>query len=68
MSVIACIMPKERRGLKLLLAIKDDPLLYFTRLMNAEGSFAWMQVDGRPLVMLNDATGIQHVLQSKSET
>ena len=56
-------IPQDRRGLRLLLAIKREPLHYFTRLMNKEGSYAWLRVDGRPLVMLNDATGIEHVLQ-----
>ncbi len=59
-------IPRERRGLKLLLAIKRDPLQYFVRLMGQEGPYAWMKINGRLLVMLNDATGIEHVLQGNS--
>ena len=60
-------IPDERNGLRLLLSIKSDPLHYFTNLMNREGAYAWLRVDGRPLLMLNDATGIEHVLQRKCD-
>jgi cytochrome P450 len=60
-------IPAERRGLKLWRGINRDPLHYFTQLANDTGSYAWLSILGRPLLMLNDATGIQHVLQDKAE-
>lgn len=56
-------VPAERRGIKLALRIKRDPLAYFTRLMREEGPFAWYALRGQRILMLNDATGIEHVLQ-----
>jgi cytochrome P450 len=55
-------IPKERRGLRLLMAVQKDPLAYFTQLMHQEGPYAWLKLNGQPLLMLNDATGIEHVL------
>lgn len=63
----ATAIPKARRGLRLLRDVRRDPLGYFTRLMQQEGAFAWLHLGGRPLLMLNDTTGIQHILQDNAE-
>jgi cytochrome P450 len=57
---------KEHRGLKLLFDVQRDPLGYFTKLMHKEGPFAWLNLNGQLLLMLNDATGIQHVFQDNA--
>jgi cytochrome P450 len=59
-------VPPKYRGIRLLLAMKRDPLKFFVRLMNEEGAFARLRINGRNVLMLNDATGIEHVLQSNS--
>jgi cytochrome P450 len=56
----------EHRGLNFLLNIKKDQLNYFTSLMHREGAFAWYQLAHKNVLMLNDATGIQHVLQDNA--
>lgn len=53
-------------GLWDLLQMRRDPLKYFTKLMNDTGAYTWLHINGRRVVMLNDATGIEHVLQGNS--
>lgn len=60
-------VPPERRGLRLLRDVRREPLDYFTRLAETEGPFAWARLQGQLLLMLNDATGIQHVQQDNAE-
>jgi cytochrome P450 len=56
-------IPPDRQGLKLLMNVRRNPLGYFTTLMRETGAFAWLSLTGKPLLMLNDAAAIQHVLQ-----
>jgi len=56
-------IPAERRGLRFLLDVRKDPLRYFRELATREGSFAWIGLRGQPVLLLNDATGIEYVLQ-----
>ena len=60
-------VPKERRGLRLLLNVHRDPLDFFSQLMHKEGAYAWLNLQGLPLLMLNDATGIEHVLKANAK-
>ena len=57
------LIPKNRRGVRFLLELRRDPLRYFTELARREGPFAWIGLMGKPVLMLNDATAIGHVLE-----
>lgn len=57
------MIPWQRRGIRFLLAVRRDPLRYFRRLMDQEGSYAWLGLRDQPLLLLADATGIGHVLE-----
>lgn len=59
-------LPKSRRGLRLLLEVRRDPLAYFTQIMRDEGAYAWFWLRGAPFLMMNDAAGIQHVLRDNA--
>lgn len=58
----------DRKGFRILRDIRKGPLNYFTRLMNEDGDYAWFKILHRPTLLLNDATGIQHVFQESVET
>jgi cytochrome P450 len=60
------VLPRSRRGLRLLLEVRRDPLAYFTQLMRAEGAYAWFNLRGGTMLMMNDAAGIQHVLRDNA--
>jgi cytochrome P450 len=57
------VIPKQRRGIRFLFDVRRDPLGYFHELATREGAYAWIGLRGQPLLMLNDAAGIEHVLQ-----
>lgn len=59
-------LPRSRRGLRLLLEVRRDPLAYFTQIMRDEGAYAWFQLRGMPFLMMNDAAGIQYVLRDNA--
>ncbi len=61
------MIPPGRRGLSLILQLRRDPLQFFTDLMVEEGAYAWLNLNGTRLLMLNDAVGISHVLQDNAE-
>jgi cytochrome P450 len=61
-------IPSDRKGFRILKDIRKGPLSYFTRLMNEEGDYAWFKILNRPTLLLNDATGIQHVFQESVDT
>jgi len=56
-------IPKARNGLRFLLGVRRDPLKYFRDLAANEGAYAWIGLRGQPVLMLNDAAGIEYVLQ-----
>lgn len=56
-------IPKHRNGIRFLLGVRRDPLRYFRELAANEGAYAWIGLRGQPVLMLNDAAGIEHVLQ-----
>jgi cytochrome P450 len=59
-------LPRSRSGLRLLLEVRRDPLVYFTQIMRDEGAYAWFRLRGAPFLMMNDAAGIQHVLRDNA--
>ncbi len=59
-------IPAERGGLRLLFKVRRDLLGYFVNLMRQEGAFAWLSLGGKNVLMLNDATAIQHVLKDNA--
>lgn len=61
------MIPPNRRGLGLIFQLRRDPLQFFTDLMVEEGSYAWMNLNGTQLLMMNDAAGIAHVLQDNAD-
>lgn len=63
---MALTLGRSRKGLRLLLEVRRDPLAYFTAVMRDEGAYAWFQLRGAPLLMMNDATGIQYVLRDNA--
>lgn len=58
---------KEYSGFRLLRDLRRDPLHFFTNLMNKEGDFAWLNLNGIPLLVLHDALGVEHVLQNNAQ-
>ena len=56
-------IPPERSGIRFLWNVRRDPLGYFTSLANSTGAYAWIGLRGQPVLMLNDAKGIEHVLE-----
>jgi cytochrome P450 len=67
MKVQAASRPTVHKGIPVLWAIRKHPTLFFTKLMLEEGDYAWLNVGGRDMLMLNDATGIEYVLQKNSK-
>ena len=57
------LIPKQRNGIRFLLGVRRDPLRYFRELAADEGAYAWLGLRGQPVLMLNDAAGIEYVLQ-----
>jgi len=57
------LIPKHRKGIRFLLGVRRDPLRYFRELAANEGAYAWIGLRGQPVLMLNDAAGIEYVLQ-----
>jgi len=55
---------KHHRGLRLMLALKKDPLRFFIHLMNQKGAYAWLKTAGGPFLMVNDAAAIKYILQT----
>jgi len=58
---------KDCRGWRMLVEMGRDPLNFFVNLMIKYGAYVWLRIKGRNVVLLSDATGIEHVLQSKSD-
>lgn len=56
-------IPGCRKGIRVQLAALRGPLQYFRALESQEGAYAWLDLRGKLILMLNDATGIDHVLQ-----
>ncbi|MGB4100320.1 MAG: cytochrome P450 [Alphaproteobacteria bacterium] len=66
MTVHTPVILAENRGLRLLRRVRRDLLGEFVRMMRRHGDFTWMELGGHRVLMLNDATGIQHVLQDNA--
>jgi cytochrome P450 len=57
---------KEHKGIRLMRDVQRDPLGYFTNMMNQEGPYVWTNLGGQRLLVLFDATGIEHIMQNNA--
>lgn len=63
MQPVQPLFRKEYCGIMPLLDMRRDPLNYFVRMMESRGDHVWFTISGKKVLLLNDATGIQHVFQ-----
>ncbi|MCB9963812.1 MAG: cytochrome P450 [Rhodospirillales bacterium] len=60
-------IPAERKGFSFLMKVRQDPLNFFTNLMEEEGAFAWFDIRGEKVLLLNDVKGIETVLKHNND-
>lgn len=67
MKRVSVGIPADLKGLGFLTHLRKDPLNGFIKISQKHGPYVWFEILGKPVLLLNDATAIQHIFQDNFE-